>query len=414
MSARVAALGLLGALLCPLSAWALPADIELAFLAPPRNPMPGVTSLGVIGIGGFQGRAMEDAIVTALVDRNRGLPSGTRLLDDGSIKAWPNFYPVVERARLAAVINEQELGQSGLVDDGARASLGQLMGAGLLLTGTVGQPTFEEEWTTTTTTVVKDGTSYQVVLQCLDRTVHVGFAARTIDATTGQIAQAPSYRRDLGDRACKPSRGDAEAAVASVDALALRAFPGLALAAANDIAPYWRLTKLDADRNKSTSEGLDVFRKENDLVGAAGWFLAQSEANAYDEWVRFHAAVFLTATLHFEEAHAHLDAARAINPRPVYAHFADTLSRLESDFQVLRSLGVPVEPLVLRPTTRALDAVTVKGSKAVPVVGAPGGAEVVVQVPGGMTLTVVQREGEWIEVRTFDGKQGWIAASAVR
>jgi hypothetical protein len=43
-----------------------------------------------------------------------------------------------------------------------------------------------------------------------------------------------------------------------------------------------------------------------------------------------------------------------------------------------------------------------------------GGGSTVVEIPGKMTLTVLERAGNYVKVETFDGKVGWVEAKAVK
>jgi hypothetical protein len=64
-----------------------------------------------------------------------------------------------------------------------------------------------------------------------------------------------------------------------------------------------------------------------------------------------------------------------------------------------------------------VDTVTIKGKSAVraPLYkSASEDAEILVQLPGGMKLEVFQRQGDFIEVRTADGRQGFVTAESVK
>lgn len=60
----------------------------------------------------------------------------TQLLKTGS-------YRMIERSQLAAVLSEQDLGASGAVDSSTAARIGQLLGAQLILTGSITQFSIE-------------------------------------------------------------------------------------------------------------------------------------------------------------------------------------------------------------------------------------------------------------------------------
>ena len=63
------------------------------------------------------------------------------------------------------------------------------------------------------------------------------------------------------------------------------------------------------------------------------------------------------------------------------------------------------------------EVVTVRGGKKrMSSIYSDGGGvgSVVAKVPGGMSLTVLAKRGKWIQVRTFDGKEGWISEDDLR
>ncbi len=92
-------------------------------------------------------------------------------------------FRVVERERLAAVIAEQKLSISGLVDDSETAiQLGKLVGAEYIVTGSLNALTLIE----------KSFTGYGVVIREVDATFEVSM--RMINVTTGIIELARIYR----------------------------------------------------------------------------------------------------------------------------------------------------------------------------------------------------------------------------
>jgi len=88
----------------------------------------------------------------------------------------------VERSKLEAVLNEQDLGASGRVRAGTSAKIGQLTGAQYLVMGTV--TSYEEN--------VKDtggGISYRgISLGGKSENAYVAVDIRVVDTTTGEIA----------------------------------------------------------------------------------------------------------------------------------------------------------------------------------------------------------------------------------
>lgn len=93
-------------------------------------------------------------------------------------------YAVIERSQLEAVLREQDLGASGAVDASTAAKIGQLLGAQLILTGSITQFSIE----TTRVGFRGIGGSRSRAESVLD--------VRLIDTTTGQIMLAENGEGD--------------------------------------------------------------------------------------------------------------------------------------------------------------------------------------------------------------------------
>ena len=87
-------------------------------------------------------------------------------------------YSVIERAQLAAILQEQHIGQSGLVNPATAAKVGQLLGAQLIMTGSITQFSIER----TQVGYRGVGGAYSKAESRLD--------VRVIDTTTGEILLA--------------------------------------------------------------------------------------------------------------------------------------------------------------------------------------------------------------------------------
>ena len=104
------------------------------------------------------GGAAADELVTQLVKSNK--------------------YTVIERAQLQAILQEQQLGASGLTNAGTAAKIGQLLGAQLIMTGSITQFSIER----TQLGIRGIGGAYSKAESKLD--------VRVVDTTTGEILLA--------------------------------------------------------------------------------------------------------------------------------------------------------------------------------------------------------------------------------
>ncbi|HAM22612.1 MAG TPA: hypothetical protein DCQ04_10130 [Actinobacteria bacterium] len=400
------------------AAHALPTKVDIAVLAAPPTPLIGYKSFGVTGFSGFESTALEDAVVQALTDKNRGLPSG---MTASSSDVWPNHFPVVERTRLAAVLGEQELGSSGTISEESRSRLGEVMGAGVLITGNIPAPTYSDEWSTKKETHTQNGVSVEVIKQCVTRKVTLSANVRFLDATTGQILVAPTLDSQGGKVTCAATKNDAAAAAPNPDQMARGLIPQLGEKVANECAPRWLLVELKLDRNRDTADGVDMLKKQGDLSGATAHFVAAAETDPYNEWKQYHAAAMLASSGHFDDAERHLNAARAIDDKLMYRELSDQLPMFREHFDTLTRLGLPMKPIPYATgrtasTGAGAESVVVKGSgkTTISLTSEPGSGSVVTAVPGGMTLTVLERQNGFAKVRTFDQKEGWVAESDLK
>lgn len=458
MNRTLIALALSSALLAPAPALAVRAKKKVHFLRPPRLDMPAYKSIGVVGIEGWSAAQLEGALVTAFLDQERGLRVGEGIGPEDPVIVWPNYFPLVERSRLDLVMGERNI--SSLSDEGFRDALGGVMEAGVLVTGTMKRPIHSEEWGTQSetkevevttehtetevevdieetwygdeevTVTVKETTHEETHIEerevvtewCLTRSVLLSFDLRAIDVRTGQILAAETVRAGNSDYECSDNRETTIKSVQNVESLAIDTIDTIAYRAANRIAPYWGTRKLLLERNKSTKHGVLTLTKYDDLPGAAAWHLAELEVNSYDEWMQYNAGVLLASMYRFEEAEACLKAARAVKDRRIFHRLQNLIRDLRSDFRRLDAMGIPMRQLNLpsgasASAPAAAEEVQVRGgrkrmSELHKDHGGKGG--VVVGVPGGMILTLVDRRDEWLQVRTFDGKVGWISIDDIR
>jgi curli biogenesis system outer membrane secretion channel CsgG len=93
-------------------------------------------------------------------------------------------FTVVERQKLRAVLEEQNLSASGLVSKESSIAIGQLTGAQYLVTGTV--TAFEDE----TETRYRSGFLGRGKVETVSHGGYLAVDLRVIDTTTGEIAHA--------------------------------------------------------------------------------------------------------------------------------------------------------------------------------------------------------------------------------
>jgi curli biogenesis system outer membrane secretion channel CsgG len=121
-------------------------------------------------------------------------------------------FTVVERRKLRAVLEEQDLAESGLTRPGDRAKVGELTGAGFLVMGTI--TAFEPD----TETKVSGGGLFRGPR--VEQTNHGSYLAidlRVVDTTTGEVSYARTIEGHTDDRATTVNLMDRDAGFAAID-----------------------------------------------------------------------------------------------------------------------------------------------------------------------------------------------------
>lgn len=121
-------------------------------------------------------------------------------------------FTVVERRKLRAVLEEQDLAESGLTKAGDRARIGELTGAGFLVMGTI--TAFQPD----TETKVSGGGLFRSAR--VEQTNHGSYLAidlRVVDTTTGEVSHARTIEGHTGDRATTVNLMDRDAGFAAIE-----------------------------------------------------------------------------------------------------------------------------------------------------------------------------------------------------
>jgi curli biogenesis system outer membrane secretion channel CsgG len=115
----------------------------------------------------------------------------------GSELAARDVFTVVERRKLNAILEEQNLAASGRLAPGDGAKIGQLTGAQYLVMGTV--TAYEPD----TETRVSGGLFRRARVEQTDHGAYLALDLRVVDTTTGEVSYARTIEGHTGDRALK-------------------------------------------------------------------------------------------------------------------------------------------------------------------------------------------------------------------
>ena len=118
------------------------------------------------------GDGMSDMLITELVKSDR--------------------YTVLERTEINAVLDEQNLGEQGIVTAQSAATVGKMLGAEIVIFGSITEFGYKERST--------GGRTRRLGLGVSSTTAVVATDVRMVDATTGEILSAETVRKEESKR----------------------------------------------------------------------------------------------------------------------------------------------------------------------------------------------------------------------
>src|SRR5437588_9045016 len=234
-------------------------------LVPPEQILPGVKKLAVLDFAGqgADGRSFADVLTSSLFEKQRGIQDIHTTSLFGALKhtqegktlqlgAFTDVFTLIERNRLAQVLQEQRLAQSGLVDEAQATQVGKILGGDAIVLGTVSftltdQPLREER------TYSENRRQYTRYVSCLQREGLMKVHARVVSAESGQVLGSVDRLLPIKVKHCE----DGEGGILTKQSVAHASSHDLAEAIANYLAPHFDLREFELEtiRNKQF-EGL--------------------------------------------------------------------------------------------------------------------------------------------------------------
>src|SRR6266513_676833 len=234
-------------------------------LVPPEQILPGVKKLAVLDFTGqgADGRSFADVLTSRLFEKQRGIQDIRTTSLFGALKhtqegktlqqgAFTDVFTLIERSRLAQVLQEQRLAQSGVVDEAQAAQVGKVLGVDAIVVGTVSftltdQPLQEER------TYTENRRQYTRYVNCLQREGLMKVHARVVSAASGQVLGSVDRPLPIKLKHCADDQG----VLPTQQSVAEASSHDLAEAIANYLAPHFELREfaLEKIRNKQF-EGL--------------------------------------------------------------------------------------------------------------------------------------------------------------
>ena len=404
-------------------------------LQPPGQVLPGVKKIAILDFKDHYGSTLDEHYVAsasfshhltqALFDKARGITDvRTALLFKKEGRTYlsgarTDIYTLIGREELDHIVKEQNLGASGLVDETQAASIGKLLGADAILVGDIMLSVRGAQST---------GSDYDpygkrtVSVPCFTRTAIATVNMKGISVTTGAILCTKAAQTTAEDKKCGSDLPKVETALSLIDRCLVSAADELASA----IAPRFvenknNLRDVDVKAYKDIGKKARQDAENGKLDEAYAGYAAIIKDDPYNDAVIFNMGVLNEVVGNYQDAQECYQKAVGIRPNGDYSKALDRCRRMNEYSPSLIESGVSID----RHTFDITDAKVAgagerarlkgDGSERIPLYTiADQGSPVVVKVPGGIELEVVEKSGDWLRVKTVDGKVAFLRKEDVR
>jgi tetratricopeptide (TPR) repeat protein len=398
-------------------------------LVPPEQILPGVKKLAVLDFAGqgADGRSFADVLTSRLFEKQRGIQDIRTTSLFGALKhtqegktlqqgAFTDVFALIERSRLAQVVQEQRLAQSGLLDEAQAAQVGKILGVDAIVVGTVSftltdQPLQEER------TYTENRRQYTRSVNCLQREGLMKVHARVVSAASGQVLGSVDRPLPIKVKHCADDQG----VLPTQQSVAEASSHDLADAIANYLAPHFELREFELEkiRNKQfeglgerAAELAEALRVDE----AYAIYKSIHDQDAYSPEVLVDLGILHEVVGNWRQAKEFYDQAFQLKKSDDHKRGLDRMTRSLSFRDALAQLGVVIQEHtfaaaaedVARATANVVE-IRGGGDDRIPIRAQPDDhSAVVASVPGGVTFQVVREEGNWFRVKLPDGKEGYV------
>ncbi len=367
------------------------------------------------------GKKLADLVVAALLEEDRGIKDvgsgflGLRKKEGKSFQqgARTNVFTVVERTRMEQVMQELQLGQTGMIDEAQAAQVGRMLGADAIITGNV-SVSCEDEWVKEKRTEKKK----TVEVNCEKRTANVSASIRITHVETGRLmgSKEASHKQEL-----KKCEGDFGAALPPPEATVDVCLQAVAAELVNYFAPRFvqqKMELVDAEGPdfKRYLDAAEAAIDRYDLDTAYLQYTAMAEKDPYNAAVLYNLGVLNEAVSNYSKAQQFYGmAAKLKSTESRYTKAQSRVAKQVAFWEKLQVLGLGLEEYAFNVTADQVRAATAKkivingnSSDRFEVKAGPDlNSETLVRVPGGIEFEVIDSGGEWYKIRLLDGRDGY-------
>jgi len=371
------------------------------------------------------GKNFTNYLIGQLLETDRGMKDiATGFLGLGKARegktlqqgTFTNIFEIVERNQMEQILREQELAQTGLIDENQVISLGKMLGVQAMIVGDVNYyhklEDFQQE-----REQKKDGKKVKVKVKCQRREVKISIRARIISSETGQILGSTELDEKLNESKCEDSFGSLPTMNEMID----KGLKNLSVKIANYFAPHFVLESYELEKVKNEQfkqKGEKAAELAEDLKIDEAYVIYKSifDIDQYNPEVLYNLGImnevvgnyapaeeFYTMASQMKEDGKYKDAMKRIEKSVA---FAENLAKIGIEIQE-HSFSVSevdqARALAKKAKTKG------KREQRYPVFTEPNNtSSVVTQVPGDLSFTILGQQGDWFQIELLGGKTGFI------
>jgi len=385
----------------------------------PRQVLEGVKQIAVLDFSGERdiGRKLADLMVERLVKEDR--------VASYYADAPGKIFKVIERSRLQQVLSEQNLRDSGVIDDAQAAQVGKVLGIDVIITGNVTHSVAQHgEWEQRTYTVKKQKVTKNVM--CTTREVAVDCSMRIIDVNTGEIKLSESVRPVENDKWCQDDTGG----LLTEEALVSKALEHLAPSLVTMFEPYGHDVKIELEKVKTPDNADGKLAEEaaeaadaGNLNRAYAIYSSLYQKDNFNVQLLYNLGVLYEVTGSLPKAREKYETGRMLKDGD---RFRDGLARLtEADaaWSYYSKMGVTLVAADFDTLAAAQDAAkaatpmaTTKGKDKdrMKVYTTSGMTTVLTALPGKVQVPLLENGPGWVKVQLPGGKEGYLSSSDIK
>ena len=404
-------------------------------LVPPEQILPGVKKLAVLDFTGegADGHSFADAVTARLFEKQRGIEDiktggmfgvGGHMQEGKTLQqgAFTDVFALIERSRLAQVLQEQRLGQSGVLDEAQAAQVGKVLGVDAIVVGTVSNSVTDQH-VREEHTYTQNKHQYTRTVSCVNREGLMKARIRIVSAQSGQVLGSVDRPLPVKSKHCD----DEEGGLPTEQSVAEESGRALADAVANYLAPHFELREFELEK---------IHNKQFEALGERAAELAEAlrvdeayaiyksihDQDPYSPEVMINLAILNEVVGNWSQAKGFYENAFQLKKDDDYKRGLDRMTKDLSFRDGLAQLGVVIQEHTFAAGAEDMARATANvveirggGEDRIPIRARPDDhGEVVASVPGGVTFQVVREEGNCFLIKLLNGKEGYVQKDKVK